>query len=1165
MNGIIRICGQTYSNPLRALPVARFSAVLLAAALSCSLAVAHTQPPATQTTDATAKDDPADPVTPTDSAAETTVEKQIADFRAKIKEYENALRDLELEADTSKRVEKLLKDSRVNVDHVEELHQSTGAMIKEINGHKAEADDLRKTPVDPPEWRDPAELSPSEIESQISALKFERDGILNQLNALVMARDSNVTPKKQQQTLVNELSDDLKKRDEVEKLPSGSLPITQRLPEDAGNLKSQTELAAAKAVLEKERAKLRKLESEQIHLLPDLRITNLEQLFDLYKNRLDVLQKELERARVVRIRELEEQGKYLQEIIDSLDNRLVDSDVLKSLDPEAIAKSNVRILNKITVREKGLKDLTTANVQLEGEAETIQQRIREFGAEGVIARDLLHLYDDAAPRADIVTQITLIEKKLSERRVEQLEYTAKLEDVEELDVPDDEDSLTVKDLRYVIAGQADLLKSLGTDLRTLSSLLSDLDNENRRRLALMDEWEAYASEQALWFRSHPMLTLADMASLPGEFSGAAREARVGLKNTLNNIGGSFLFILIPAGLVITLLFAIQHRAKLGLDAVAETAGRRVCITFRPTARAMLLTFGLAAEWPLLMLVTGTLLQTQADGQTLPHFGLALSELGIILLWLSCFRQALRPDGLAEVHFGWNNTVCQILRQWFHGTIFVTLLPMFLFLAVRQGESDGDLIERSLFIVLMIVVGGRVIRLLLPPSNLLVSRLSASFSILAASRWIWTFGPVALVALVIFLSVTGFHYTAVQLAIRCAYTLIVMSLLLLGHQLLTRWLRLHRTKTRLLAARARAMERSKSESGDADEADSSIPPVDEDAEDVEVFGLQADALLRNIAWLTALACMWGIWLDVLPALRVLDREPLWTVYEEVVVQAGSGEEATVQTRMERRDVTVGSLLLAVFTLTLTVIGVRQIPGLIEVVLRSESNLDAGVRYAICTVTRYVVLLLGMAMIFRLVGLRWSQVQWLVAGLSVGLGFGMQEIFANFVCGLIILVERPIRIGDIVTIDGVSGVVSKIRIRATSITDWDRREYIVPNREFITGKLLNWTLSDTTNRIMVNVGVAYGTDTNRAREIMLDVARNHPNVMSDPGPITTFENFGDSALDLVLRAYLPNLDNRLGTTTELYTQINLRFAEEGISIPFPQRDVHMQADSSITETG
>ena len=102
-------------------------------------------------------------------------------------------------------------------------------------------------------------------------------------------------------------------------------------------------------------------------------------------------------------------------------------------------------------------------------------------------------------------------------------------------------------------------------------------------------------------------------------------------------------------------------------------------------------------------------------------------------------------------------------------------------------------------------------------------------------------------------------------------------------------------------------------------------------------------------------------------------------------------------------------------------------------------------------------------------------------------------------------------------------------------------------------------------MVNVGVAYGTDTNMAREIMLDVARNHPGVMSDPGPITTFENFGDSSLELVLRAYLPNLDNRLGTTTELFTQINLRFAEAGISIPFPQRDIHVQPDSSVTKAG
>lgn len=194
-----------------------------------------------------------------------------------------------------------------------------------------------------------------------------------------------------------------------------------------------------------------------------------------------------------------------------------------------------------------------------------------------------------------------------------------------------------------------------------------------------------------------------------------------------------------------------------------------------------------------------------------------------------------------------------------------------------------------------------------------------------------------------------------------------------------------------------------------------------------------------------------------------------------------------------------------------------------------------------------------MVSHLLGLRWSQVQWLVAGLSVGLGFGLQEVFANFVSGIIILVERPIRIGDVVTIDGVSGVVSKIQIRATSITDWDRREYIVPNRELVTGKLLNWTLSDSTNRIVINVGIGYSNDPDLARQTMLHIAKEHPNVMNDPGPIATFESFGDNSLDLVLRAYLPDMDNRLGTITEIHTQILRAFDEVGINIPYPQREV------------
>ena len=177
--------------------------------------------------------------------------------------------------------------------------------------------------------------------------------------------------------------------------------------------------------------------------------------------------------------------------------------------------------------------------------------------------------------------------------------------------------------------------------------------------------------------------------------------------------------------------------------------------------------------------------------------------------------------------------------------------------------------------------------------------------------------------------------------------------------------------------------------------------------------------------------------------------------------------------------------------------------------------------------------------------------------MGLGFGLQEIFANFVSGLIILFERPVRIGDVVTIDSVTGCVSRIQIRATTITDWDRREYIVPNKEFVTGKLLNWTLSDKTNRIVVKIGVAYGTDTENALAMLQQIADEHPLILRDPPPMVGFEGFGESSLDLVLRCFLPNLDNRQKVTTQLHVTIDRRFREAGIKIAFPQRDLHIRS--------
>jgi potassium efflux system protein len=183
-----------------------------------------------------------------------------------------------------------------------------------------------------------------------------------------------------------------------------------------------------------------------------------------------------------------------------------------------------------------------------------------------------------------------------------------------------------------------------------------------------------------------------------------------------------------------------------------------------------------------------------------------------------------------------------------------------------------------------------------------------------------------------------------------------------------------------------------------------------------------------------------------------------------------------------------------------------------------------------------------------------VQWLAAAITVGIGFGLQEIFANFISGLIILFERPIRLGDIVTVGDISGNVSRINIRATTITDFDRREFIVPNKEFITGKLLNWTLTDPVTRVLVPVGIAYGSDVALAEKLLLKIAGENPHVMKDPPPRAIFWSFGDNSLEFRLYVHIPRRNIYLDMLHGLTTAIDREFRHANINIAFPQRDIH-----------
>jgi potassium efflux system protein len=224
-----------------------------------------------------------------------------------------------------------------------------------------------------------------------------------------------------------------------------------------------------------------------------------------------------------------------------------------------------------------------------------------------------------------------------------------------------------------------------------------------------------------------------------------------------------------------------------------------------------------------------------------------------------------------------------------------------------------------------------------------------------------------------------------------------------------------------------------------------------------------------------------------------------------------------------------------------------------------NLAPGSGYAITTLITYIIVIIGVVLTLGALGAQWSKLQWLVAALGVGLGFGLQEIVANFVSGIIILFERPIRVGDTVTVGGKTGTVARIRIRATTLIDWDRKEQIIPNKTFVTQDLTNWTLSDSITRVIVRVGVAYGSDIDTVQDLLNDVATANNRVATDPPPAVFCVALADSGINFEMRVFVKSMLDIMPLSHELYAAITRKLGEAGIEIPFPQRDIHIRTEA------
>ena len=259
----------------------------------------------------------------------------------------------------------------------------------------------------------------------------------------------------------------------------------------------------------------------------------------------------------------------------------------------------------------------------------------------------------------------------------------------------------------------------------------------------------------------------------------------------------------------------------------------------------------------------------------------------------------------------------------------------------------------------------------------------------------------------------------------------------------------------------------------------------------------------------------------------------------------------------QKISIFSIATCCLLFYLTVIASRYAEKGVEKFLKERRDLDSGVRDSIKRFTRYTVLIGGAFVALDTIGIKMSSLAAVGAVLMVGIGFGLQNITQNFISGLIILLERPIKIGDFVKVAGISGKVMSIGARSTLINTRDDVTIIVPNSQFISEQVVNETLSSERIRYRIKVGVSYGTDPRLVEETLLEVASEHPFVLKDPDSRVFFEDFGSSSLDFCLTVWMSEHWNYEGVLSEIRFGISEKFKARGIEIPFPQMDIHWRS--------
>lgn len=892
-------------------------------------------------------------------------------------------------------------------------------------------------------------------------------------------------------------------------------------------------------------------------------LKNSDQLTLLYQSRYDLLNARLQllQQQIVAIQEVinqknlaqtQNQVEQVQQQQNSAKNAYIQKELERNADLSQYLLQQTEKTNILTQDDLRMRNVFDSLTQTQ---HTIEEQISALQGTLVLSR----IIQQQKQKLPTNLNIQGLSKQIADLRVQIFDITQKRNELYDLDayiakVESDEGE------KFTHAEKTQLVNLLTERRKMASDLIKSLNNQLNLAISLeltqqqitqiSDQIQSKLEQQSFWVKSNNPINLDWFAEFPRAFMAQVDGIvkKIGLPTNYSNLPYLLMYCL---GLFVVggAIFKFKDRIKQRLSKINGEINRLKYDNQWNTPQALLLTAFLTLSGTLWFLAVCQMLGFFFMKNPTEFWDWSFSMAGywwFFTFWLSLFR----PNGIFVCHFEFSQQSAVRFQSVIKRIVVavVLLLNTSVFSNVTDYGLANDVIGQVNTIVSLlfciIIIAPRFKNVLRSYEDEKKSHNHIIVKIVQFGLQIIPVGLVILVAL-------GYYYTALNLIQHLINSYIAWCVWWLIRQVIYRGITV---SSRRLAHRRLEEKLRQKQAGFNDGSTSDDVVILNEKEEGLALNEVRSQLLRFadlFIWTALIGIFYYVWSDLVTVASYLREVTLWQ-------QTTTTEAGTVM-----ESITLFNLLVALVIVGITYVLVRNISGILEVLIFSRVKLSQGTPYTITTLLTYVLVAVGGAWAFATLGMSWSKLQWLFAALSVGLGFGMQEIFANFVSGIILLFERPIRVGDTVTINGVTGTVAKIRIRAITMIDPDRKEVIVPNKSFVTGQVTNWALSNTITRLVISVGVAYNSDLELVKRLLLQAAYELPSVLKEPEPRALFLNFGASTLDHELRVYVGQVSERNDTLDLLNRRVNQLFKENNIDIAFNQLDIFIKNNDTGEE--